>query len=429
MYPNNNHVVAVLRNAAGYQKVGPNIMLKVMAGDSYNIRVASGWQGSGPTNNSTNVQADLLTNITNALAASSGGKATAAMLQSPGVGLGAALTSFLSTQPAATNTPKAYLAWILFDEQFNVVHSSAQQVGGSGATIPLGVNGHSISKNGYLYVYVSNEATNVDVFFDNLQVTHIQGALMEETHYYPFGLVMQGISSKAAGIQTNKRKFKGKELQSEEFSDGSGLEWTDFGARMYDQQIGRWHLADPLADMYNDVSPYAFVKNNPINNIEIDGRYFEGKDEKKAARIERRAERRADRLDRKADKQERRGNNEKAADLRARAGELRNSAQDVRDMRGDGDTQYKYRSVGSQEHKNTGAAGPVTQPTGTNSRGHQVVTMFTEGNMGSKLHETRHGGQNARGEINYTQNADGSWAAGNLYGVRDEISAYRAQYS
>jgi RHS repeat-associated protein len=240
---------------------------------------------------------------------------------------------------------------------------------------------------------------------------------------------MQGISSKAAGIQANKRKFKGKELQSEEFSDGSGLEWTDFGARMYDQQIGRWHLTDPLADMYNDVSPYAFVKNNPINNIEIDGRYFKGKDEKRAARIERRAERRADRLDRKADKQERRGNNEAATDLRTRADELRNSAQDVRDMRGDGDTQYKYGRVGSSEHKKLNAGGPITQPTGTNDRGHQVVTMFTEGNMGSKLHESRHGGQLARGETNFTQNADGTWAGGNLYGVRDEISAYRAQYS
>jgi hypothetical protein len=47
--------------------------------------------------------------------------------------------------------------------------------------------------------------------------------------------------------------------------------------------------------------------------------------------------------------------------------------------------------------------------------------MFTESNMGSKLHEGRHGGQNARGEYNIQ--------TGENYGVSDEISAYRAQYS
>lgn len=47
--------------------------------------------------------------------------------------------------------------------------------------------------------------------------------------------------------------------------------------------------------------------------------------------------------------------------------------------------------------------------------------MFTERNMGSRLHETRHGGQNARGEFNITTGAN--------YGVADEIAAYRAQYS
>lgn len=82
---------------------------------------------------------------------------------------------------------------------------------------------------------------------------------------------MAGISWKAAGKIENKFKFNGKELQNTEFSNGSGLEFYDFGARNYDAQLGRWNTLDSKSELSRRWSPYNFAFNNPLRFVDPDG--------------------------------------------------------------------------------------------------------------------------------------------------------------
>jgi RHS repeat-associated protein len=62
--------------------------------------------------------------------------------------------------------------------------------------------------------------------------------------------------------------FQGQEKDDEIKGEGNSY---DFGARMYDSRIGRMRSLDAYASKYPSVSPFAFVANNPISNIEMGG--------------------------------------------------------------------------------------------------------------------------------------------------------------
>ena len=55
----------------------------------------------------------------------------------------------------------------------------------------------------------------------------------------------------------------GKEEQT---SGNLGL--LDYGARMYESNIGRWMVQDPLAEKYYSQSQYNYCVNNPLTIID-----------------------------------------------------------------------------------------------------------------------------------------------------------------
>jgi RHS repeat-associated protein len=286
IYPNNNPGIynnnpsahagdnsTKLYKVAAGGNTGLGVTLRVMSGDVVDIFGKSYYHSNNQALNNTSsigsvTLLNLITNFagSNPVQALHGGLTSSQLEFNPGTSDGAINWLNGVPTPVSTTVPKAYINWVLLDDRFQVVNS------GCGFdlvnTVPDIVKAHhktvTIPANGYLYVYCSNQS-NIDVFFDNLQVIQTHGPLVEETHYYPFGLTMAGISSQALNFgqpENNRLYNKGSELQHHEFSDGSGLELYATNLRSLDPQLGRWWQIDPKPD-YSE-SLYSAISNNPI---------------------------------------------------------------------------------------------------------------------------------------------------------------------
>ena len=92
-----------------------------------------------------------------------------------------------------------------------------------------------------------------------------QADILQENHYYPFGMAMT-MSATLTAAPPNNYLYNGKELQPE-------TGWFDYGARMYDASVGRWNGVDALGEVKPSLTPFRAFFNNPILYNDPTGNY------------------------------------------------------------------------------------------------------------------------------------------------------------
>ena len=285
---NSNKMVSRLNgsvNISGNYRVGPSIVLKVMTGDTISISTYSWYTGAvqPAATGVTSIVNDLIPLINAGVGNENGGKGGAIPTSTTTPLLTTDISTLISDDSTTyVNTrPKAFLNWMVVGEDYAAATGSPNHVGalqvpvcnaGDSLKQIVGPTNMVVRRNGWIYIYLSNESA-MDVFFDNLVINLKHGPLVEQKVYYAFGVENPALSTQAIkqNYYPNRIKYNSKELQNKEFTDGTGLEDYDYGARMYDPQIGRWMVIDPLSEKYRKWSPYNYAVDNPIKFTDPDG--------------------------------------------------------------------------------------------------------------------------------------------------------------
>ena len=135
----------------------------------------------------------------------------------------------------------------------------------------------------YIYIYKDHLGNNRLSYTLDPQTEQVK--ILEENHYYPFGLKhgnynnikkevkykeelaeKKEVKQVMADAMAFKYKYNGKELQDE-----LGLNVYDYGARIYEPAAPHFWQIDPDTEKYNTQSPYVYADDSPVMFQDING--------------------------------------------------------------------------------------------------------------------------------------------------------------
>jgi RHS repeat-associated protein len=244
-----------LLNGGNNSQVGVAKSFAVYPGDKVKVQAYAKYEAGGSTPTS---------GFANALL-------QAFMLNTPGVGEAGTPSSALNAwgglidegvQEGGT-APQAFVNVVVFDKDYNLLDAAWDQINEDAEQMGVSpdvahdemMKEYTIKEAGFVYLYVSNNSP-VNVYFDDVTITHTPTNVVQYNEYYPFGLQ----ASTSWTRENNKNDFKYN--AGSELNNTSG--WYEMFYRNYDPALGRMMQVDPYATMYASHSSYNYSMNNPV---------------------------------------------------------------------------------------------------------------------------------------------------------------------
>jgi RHS repeat-associated protein len=254
---------------AQQKSVGPAIALAVKAGDRIN---ASAWaRFKVKASYSRAPLQNIIASVLSGQYAYSNGLESIAQAANT---FNAGLLGLAPNGGDNPNAPSAYLNYILFDTTYQRLDAGAVQVPqAAGFEGPQRGNGYTannllkfenaieVSQPGYLYVWVSNESEDTEVWFDDLNVVHHTTLVAQATDYEVWGGVLR--EQRYNPDENYRYGYQGQYSEHDEETN-----WNHFELREYDPVIGRTITTDPAGQFW---SSYMWVGNNPISGVDPTG--------------------------------------------------------------------------------------------------------------------------------------------------------------
>ncbi len=267
----NDGMAAHLDAANPDTRVGTAIMLKVMPGDKFTISASAHYDGEYHGGEETGTQ-PMIQSLTNALMGG-GTYAGVPVSELPenirtiqNILGNPALPEQLATLQSndLSTAPKAHLNYLFFNDKMQLMSdlSGVVQVTPAGTAgwellnpgnicnCTIGPAGGVGGSGGYILVYIDNQSIGKSVWFDDVHIEHFTSKVLEETHYYPFGLTVGIDQAGQPGLPGQPFKYNGIGLEKH-----FGLETYETFYRGLDPQLGRFNSVDPSAETSYSMSP------------------------------------------------------------------------------------------------------------------------------------------------------------------------------